>query len=453
MNLNELKHIYFIGIGGIGMSALARYFHQSGVEVSGYDKTETKLTRQLLEEGIQISFEDNIDLLPANVDLVVFTPAIPKEHLQFNYLKNKNVPVLKRSEMLGEISKDKFTIAIAGTHGKTTITSIVAHIFVTAGVKCAAFVGGVLKNYGSNFIGNSGSEVMIVEADEYDRSFLNLRPDIALVSSMDADHLDIYHSKDQLVDSFKKFASQVKKGGSLVKNVKIDINLVGQACYTYSLDKAADFYAEDVKIVNAAYQFNVRTIDAAINNLSFSIPGNHNLENVMAAVSVAKLFGVENEFIETALKTYVGVERRFETIYKDDDVVYVDDYAHHPEELKACINAAKLFYPDRKITGIFQPHLFSRTRDFADDFARSLELLDELILLEIYPAREKPIAGIDSDFLLDKVNLKNKYLFSNEELLDFVKHRNTEVLLTLGAGNIDKLVQPIKEKLIDEASH
>jgi UDP-N-acetylmuramate--alanine ligase len=452
MNLNELKHIYFIGIGGIGMSALARYFYLSGMRVSGYDKTETKLTKSLAEEGIQISYEDEIKFIPSEIDLVVYTPAIPKDHKQFNHLKEMKVPVLKRSEMLGEISKDKFTIAIAGTHGKTTITSLVAHIFVTAGIQCSAFIGGILKNYGTNFIGVPDAQVMIVEADEYDRSFLKLNPDIALVSSVDADHLDIYHSKNHLVDSFKTFANQVKKGGSLVKNSKIDIGLISKACFTYSLEEAADFYAEDVKIEDASYHFSVRTIDDVLKNLTFSIPGNHNLENVIAAISASKLYGIENKFIEAALKSYEGVERRFETILKQDECVYIDDYAHHPEELKACINAARLFYPNQKITGIFQPHLYTRTRDFADDFARSLELLDELILLEIYPAREQAIEGINATFLLNKVNLKKKHLFTNDEILDFVSRKKIEVLLTLGAGNIDKLVQPIKEKLINEAN-
>ena len=452
MNLSELKHIYFIGIGGIGMSALARYFNQSGVKVSGYDKTETRLTKLLVEEGVMINYVDEVESLPTEIDLVVYTTAIPQDHQQFNYLKEKRVPILKRSQMLGELSKDKFTIAIAGTHGKTTITSIVAHIFMTAGVQCSAFVGGILKNYGSNFIGTPESEVIIVEADEYDRSFLELNPNIALVSSIDADHLDIYHSKNNLVDSFKTFANQVKTGGSLVKNSKIDIGLISKACYTYSLEEAADFYAEDVRIEDAAYHFSVRTIDYVLRDFTFSLPGNHNLENVMAAVSVSKLFGVENKYIEAALKSYLGVERRFETIFKQDDFVYIDDYAHHPEELRACINAAKLFYPNQKITGIFQPHLYTRTRDFADDFARSLELLDELILLEIYPAREQAIEGINAAFLLNKVNLKNKHLFTNQELIDYISLKKTQVLLTLGAGNIDKLVQPIKEKLIDEAN-
>ena len=448
MNLNELKYIFFIGIGGIGMSALARYFMQKGIKVSGYDKTETKLTRLLEEEGIQIIYKDEVAEIPELIDLVIYTPAIPSDHKQFNYFKTLKTPVLKRSTLLGELSKNKFTIAIAGTHGKTTITSLVAHIFITAGIKVSAFVGGITKNYNTNFIGSADAEVVIAEADEYDRSFLTLSPDISLISSMDADHLDIYHNKMQLFESFKLFTKQGKPNSHLVVNHRLRSELGSTKYLTYNLNNRADFYGDDIAIVDAAYEFNIHTNEGIIRDLQFRIPGRHNLENVIAAVAVAKLYGIKDQFIKKALGTYIGVERRFDIIINQPDCVYIDDYAHHPEELRACIQAVREFYPEQKITGIFQPHLFSRTRDFADEFARSLELLDELILLEIYPAREKPIEGIDASFLLDKVNLKNKYLFTNEEVVSYISTSKPKILLTVGAGDIDKLVQPIKELLI-----
>lgn len=447
MNLNELRHIYFIGIGGIGMSALARYFVKLGVEVSGYDKTETKLTRALIEEGIKVVFKDEIEQIPPFVDLVVYTPAIPSGHKQFNHLKERHVPFLKRAEMLGQISNDKFTIAIAGTHGKTTITSLVAHIFTTAGINIAAFVGGILKNYQTNFIGNADAEVFIAEADEYDRSFLNLKPDIGLISAVDADHLDIYKSKSAILDSFKTFITGAKPEAKWIINEKIGDELTSLPYFKYDLETAADFRVRQLKIENCVYRFAVQTENELIRNLSFSIPGRHNLENVVGAVAIAKLYGIEDRYIQEGLQSYIGVERRFDTVVNKPGRIFIDDYAHHPEELKACIGAVREFYPDQKITGIFQPHLFSRTRDLADEFARSLEMLDELILLEIYPAREQPIEGINSSFLLKKVKLKEKQLLTKNEVLEFVPNMKPGVLLSLGAGDIDQLVNPIKNIL------
>ncbi len=450
MNLNELRHIYFIGIGGIGMSALARYFVKLGVGVSGYDKTETKLTRALMEEGIKVVFKDEIEQIPPFVDLVVYTPAIPSGHKQFNYLKERQVPFLKRAEMLGQISNDKFTSAIAGTHGKTTITSLVAHIFTTAGINIAAFVGGILKNYQTNFIGNADAEVFIAEADEYDRSFLNLKPDIGLISAVDADHLDIYKSKSAMLDSFKAFIAGAKPNAKWIINRKISSELTSLPYFKYDLETAADFRVRQLKIENYAYRFSVQTEKELINNLSFSIPGRHNLENVVGAVAIAKLYGIEDRYIQEGLQSYKGVERRFDIVVNKPGRIFIDDYAHHPEELKACIGAVREFYPDQKITGIFQPHLFSRTRDLADEFARSLEMLDELILLEIYPAREQPIEGINSSFLLKKVKLKEKQLLTKNEVLEFVSNKKPGVLLSLGAGDIDQLVNPIKNILSND---
>lgn len=443
MNLNELKHIFFIGIGGIGMSALARYFNQQKIRVTGYDKTETELINELLKEGIEICFKDEVSLIPDNIDLVVYTPAIPVDHRQFNHLKAIPIPMLKRSELLGEISQGKFTIAIAGTHGKTTISSIIPHIFKTAGIKISGFVGGISKNYQSNFIGDADAKVMIVEADEYDRSFLSLLPDISLISSMDADHLDIYGTKNHLKESFSLFAKQLKPNGTLIVNQKIGDEFIGIDHLTYGLNENSDFEVNLSEIKNHAFHFE---IDAG-EDFIFRIPGRHNLENAVAAIAVAKAYGIKDEFIKEALHSYQGVKRRFDIIVATDDRTYIDDYAHHPEELKACINAVKEFYPGQKITGIFQPHLFTRTRDFADEFARSLELLDELILLDIYPAREQELEGITSSFLLEKINLEKKQLLSNEEVLGFVAKQKPSLLLTLGAGDIDKLVKPIKERI------
>lgn len=448
MNLSELKHIYFIGIGGIGMSALARYFRSNDVRVTGYDKTKTELTSELQKEGIEIFFDDNPIHITSDVDLVVYTPAIPSSHQELSYVRKNNIQLMKRSELLGEITEGLFTIAIAGTHGKTTITSIVAHIFKQAGESISAFVGGIANNYQTNFIGEFDAKICIVEADEYDRSFLTLAPDILLISSIDADHLDVYGTKDHLVDSFNLLIKKGKKNNKLILKDRLILETDNKECYSYSLTDG-NFSSHNVEIIDGSYHFDIKTNDGIIENIRFTFPGHHNVENAVAATAIAKIFGLPDEVIKNALQTYIGVKRRFEIIVKQDDCIFIDDYAHHPEELKVCIQSVKELYPDKKITGIFQPHLFTRTRDFAEEFARSLELLDSLILLDIYPARENPIEGINSSFLLEKINLKEKYHLSRSEVLSYVEDIKPNLLLTLGAGDIDQLVEPIKNKLVN----
>lgn len=446
MNIEQLYKVYFLGIGGIGMSALVRYFMACGIEVSGYDKTNTLLTKQLESEGARIHYEDNIASIPEDLDLVIYTPAIPSKLKEYQHLLTQNIQLLKRSEVLGELTKDKFTIAVAGTHGKTTISSMIAHCFNSSNVSFAALIGGITNNYHSNFIGKANPEVFIVEADEFDRSFLTLNPDIAVISSMDADHLDVYGDKDAISDSFQLFANQIKENGSLILKSGLKIQSEDHKQWSYDLDSKANFYAKGIRIADEAY-FVELSLDNHILNLEMNYSGKHNLENLVAATAVCHLYGLKSEQIANAMSKYLGVKRRFEAIIKTEKLVYIDDYAHHPKELSACINAVKEIYPDRKITGIFQPHLYSRTRDFADEFARSLELLDEILIMDIYPAREFPIEGIDAYFLLDKIKHNQKKYLAKSEVLTCIKKLNLEVLLTLGAGDIDQLVEPLKKLL------
>ncbi len=447
MEIGQVKHMYFLGVGGIGMSALARYFNQSGVIVSGYDKTPTALTEQLQKEGIDIGFEDDPQFIPTNIELVVYTPAIPKETKLLQFIEKKKMPLYKRSQLLGEITKDKFTIAIAGTHGKTTISSMLAHIINYAGIKVMALIGGIVNSYDTNFIGDVNGGVFVVEADEYDRSFLTLHPNIALISSVDADHLDIYGSKKQLLESFELFAKNIKSNGELILKKGLSVKHDGIKSHTYSLTDEANFNCSRFEIGDGSYIIDLKLEDAIIKNIKFKTPGRHNVENAVAAASIASLYGLTTDQIKSGLESYPGVKRRFEIVLENEDFVYIDDYAHHPEELKACISSVNELYPEKKITGIFQPHLFSRTRDFVDEFARSLELLDEVIIMDIYPARETPIEGINAQFLLDKINLKRKFYMSKEEIPSFVVAQKPEVLLTLGAGSIDQLVEPLKQML------
>jgi UDP-N-acetylmuramate--alanine ligase len=467
MNFENIKYIYFLGIGGIGMSALARYFNAMGKSVSGYDRIQTTLTDELVAEGIAIHYEDNIDLInselrtPGSAILIVWTPALPKDCSELNYFQKNNYTIKKRSEVLGMITAQTFTIAVAGTHGKTTTSSLIAHILKFSNVDCTAFLGGITQNYGSNFLlseklGNPKKKskikpITIVEADEYDRSFLTLHPDIAVITSTDADHLDIYGDQKKMEQSYSQFANQVKDGGVLIIKKGIDKILVieksGKKLLTYSLHQSSDYYARKIAIKKGQYIFDVVTPDQAIRGIVLGIPGRHNIENAVAAVAVAQHMNVFSGNIKNALAAFKGVKRRFEYHIKTDKLVYIDDYAHHPEELRACISAVKEMYPSKKITGIFQPHLFTRTRDFANEFARSLELLDDLILLDIYPAREKPIEGVTSEMLLEKIKSKNKKLVHKKELMNEVLGRELEVLVTLGAGDIDTFIEPIKREL------
>jgi len=458
MDLKKIHTVYFIGIGGIGMSAIARYFKTQGKCVAGYDKTKTSLTDELLIEGMDVHFNDDLSLLnpetreainhKENV-LVVYTPAVPKDHSELHYFKNNGYTIKKRAEVLGLITSNTFTIAVGGTHGKTTTSSIIAHLLKSSGHSIAAFLGGITQNYDTNFLISENPEYVVVEADEYDRSFLTLHPDIAVITSMDPDHLDIYNDDAHVKESFNLFAQQVKPGGRLIISVKAGKNLkpVDRIVSSYSVTDEGDYYASEIKIVNGIYHFNLHTSSGIISNLAVGLPGLHNVENAVAAAAVAQSLNLTNEQIIAGLKSFKGVKRRFDYQIKSKNLIYIDDYAHHPEELKACINSVRELYPDKKITGVFQPHLFSRTRDFADGFAKSLELLDEIILLEIYPARELPIEGINSSWLLDKINSKHKIISSKDELVKELSKRHLEVVLTLGAGDIDTLVEPIREQL------
>lgn len=458
MQILDYKLYYFLGIGGIGMSALARYFNHYGKTVYGYDKTATSLTLELEKEKIPCHYSEDVELLkkilsnykPEEV-LVVYTPAVPKNHDEYVYLTSNNYTIKKRSEVLGEITKQFKTIAIAGTHGKTTTTTLVTHLLKTAGINCYAFMGGISKNYGTNLLlGNPNDKdaYLVVEADEYDRSFLTLFPQIAVITSVDADHLDIYGNKDAMHESYVLFSKQVKKEGVLIvkKNVDNELKLTDKRLI-YSLNLNTGYCAESVHVENGEFHYDIKSEVESINGVTIGLPGLHNVENSIAAVAVAQQLGVKAEKIKEALRSFQGVKRRFDYRVKTSKLIYVDDYAHHPEELKAAIGAAKQLYPDKKVTGIFQPHLFTRTRDFADGFAESLDLLDECILLEIYPARELPIEGVTSQMLLDKMKSKQKQVVKKENLMAFLQDKPLEVLMTMGAGDIDKFVQPIEELL------
>lgn len=450
MNFNNIHTVYLLGIGGIGMSALARYFNAMGKDVCGYDKTETTLTQELISEGIEIHFEENLNKIKGDKEdtLVIYTPAVPKEHKEYQYFLSNGFTVKKRSEVLGEITRNSFTIAVAGTHGKTTTSSIVAHLLTQSKKGCNAFLGGITQNYNSNLLLNPGSNITVVEADEYDRSFLTLFPDVAIVTSMDADHLDIYGDKKSIEESFILFTKQVKNGGKLIykKGLPLPDEITSDA-YSYSAATGADFYAENIRVEKGKFVFDFKSKIEHVDNVKLITPGRHNVENSVAALAAAQLAGASADELKSAIENFKGVKRRFEFHIGENNLVFIDDYAHHPEELKACISAIKELYPSRKVSGIFQPHLYSRTRDFVDEFASSLDLLDECILLNIYPARELPIKGVTSQIIMDKMRLKNKFLLSKEELLDFVSKSDFQVLLTMGAGDIDMLVEPIKNTL------
>lgn len=450
MDLLKLNKVYFLGIGGIGMSALARWFANNGTHIFGYDKTKTKLTEELSKENMQIHYDDNPDLIPEDIELIVYTPAIPKENKEYQFLTNSGIPFLKRSKVLGLISEIYYTIAVSGTHGKTTISSIIAHILNYNNEKLTAFVGGICNNFNSNLVVSNNSNVMVAEADEYDKSFLNLSPDIIIVSSTDADHLDIYGDKNYMLSTFKEFTKKLPEAGHLILNKKVE-ELKGNQnnTYTYSYQGNSLFTSENIRYNDNEVLFDLKIESKLYKDFSLKIPGQHNVENATAAIAAAYIYGLEIPQIKEAVAEYSGVQRRFD-IKHTGKQIYIDDYAHHPEELKACIKAARNMNKGKKITGVFQPHLYSRTRDFANEFAKSLELLDEIILIDIYPAREKPIEGINSKYLLSLINKKDKYFVEKEDLLAFISEKKPEVLLTLGAGNIDKFVEPIN-KLLKES--
>ena len=443
-------NIYFIGIGGIGMSALARYFNARGAKVSGYDKTETPLCKQLSAEGINIHYEDNIGLIDKDAQVIVYTPAIPKGHKEYNYYLQHNYTVVKRSDILGAITSSSFNICIAGTHGKTTTSTMVAHILRHSGYGCNAFLGGIAVNYNSNFFA-SERNVCVVEADEYDRSFLKLSPDVAIISSMDPDHLDIYGTAENMEQAFIDFSDKIKPGGLLISKygLKRSSDLKTANHITYDLqNENAGVHTSNIKMDNGSYQFDVKMKDWLLKDVVLNMGGLHNIENITAAITVAHHLKIEDEKIKAAVADFKGVKRRFEYIIKNEKIIYIDDYAHHPEELRALITGAKTLFSNKKCTVIFQPHLFSRTKDLADGFAEVLDLADEVILLPIYPARELPMEGVSSEMIVSRMKNKNAIVLSKEKLVEKIKNNKTVLLITAGAGDIDTLVAPIKEILI-----
>jgi UDP-N-acetylmuramate--alanine ligase len=463
--------VYFLGIGGIGMSALARYFNHKGIKVSGYDKTPTVLTRQLEAEGMAVHYIDDVKLIDRDAKIIVYTPAIPASHSELNYYRDNNYTLKKRSEVLGMITRDRFNICVAGTHGKTTTSAMVAHILRDSGYGCTAFLGGIATNYNSNFWSQSpslsGSEnknVCVVEADEYDRSFLQLSPDIAVITSMDADHLDIYGTEKNMQDAFVAFTSGIKPGGLLIskKGLVRSADFVATYKKLYSsTDTDANIHAQNIIIKNGRYYFDVWLNDRIIKDVELNMGGMHNIENVIAAIAVAAHLQIDEDKIKKAVAGFAGVKRRFEYIIRSHTSsgeavmaepsqpgpVFIDDYAHHPEELRALIKSAKELYPAKKCTVVFQPHLYSRTKDLAEGFAEVLSLADEIILLPVYPARELPIPGVSSQLILDKITIHKSWIKEKEELLQWVKEHEIELLITSGAGDIDTLIEPLKQIL------
>lgn len=444
------SNIYFIGIGGIGMSAIARYYNTKGFKVSGYDKTPSELTHALEAEGMEIHYEDNTDFVPKNVEetLVVYTPAIPHDMGELVYVQQNGYRVVKRSRMLGEISEGQRCLAVAGTHGKTTTSTLLAHIFQHSGEGCSAFLGGISKNYDTNLL-VSENDVIVAEADEFDRSFLQLHPEIAVITSMDADHLDIYGDSAHINEAFKAFASQVS--GTVITKYGLDINASDTQAkvlrYSYD-DPRADFHASEIIVDECGYfTFTLNTPDGKIEGCKVGIPGWINVENGIAAAAIALTYGIEPEKIKAALEAFLGVRRRFDIHLNTPECSYIDDYAHHPKEIAAAISSMRNIFPGRKLTAVFQPHLYTRTRDFANEFAESLSMVDKLILLDIYPAREEPIPGVTSEIIFRNVTAPQKVLITKEELMDYLAGEQIELLVTFGAGNIDRYISPITQML------
>lgn len=455
MNVNTITAVYFVGAGGIGMSALIRYFLSKGKRVAGYDKTPSDLTEQLNREGAEIHYEDNIASIPEVFrnpaeTLVVYTPAVPESHTELTYFRTNGFEVMKRARVLGEITNCTRGLCVAGTHGKTTTSSMLAHILKQSPVDCNAFLGGILKNYESNLMLSDRSDLTVIEADEFDRSFHCLTPYMAVITAADPDHLDIYGTPEAYRESFEKFTSLIRPDGCLLIRKGVDITpqlQPGVKVYTYSATEGGDFHAENVQIGGGDIIFDFVGPDIRIPEVRLGVPVKVNIENGVAAMAVAWLNGVNAEDMKKAMATFAGPRRRFDFHLKTDSIVLIDDYAHHPAELKASIVSVKELYAGRKVTGIFQPHLYTRTRDFADDFAASLSLLDELILLDIYPAREEPIPGVTSRIIFDKVTILSKTLCTKEELTGIVAAGKYDVVLMIGAGNIDRLVEPVREIL------
>ena len=456
--LSTITQIYFLGIGGIGMSALARYFKHAGFAVSGYDRTETALSAALAAEGIAVHYADDPEFVASTLNketcLVVLTPAVPADLAERVYLEQAGFTIKKRSQVLGLICDEARTCAVAGTHGKTTVSTMTAHLLKSSSLDCSAFLGGISKNYQTNLLLSANSDWMVAEADEFDRSFLQLHPDFAVITSMDADHLDIYGNHQAILDSFHAFVGQVKAGGAVVVKKGLDIRAAHNPAikiYSYSRTEEADFWAGDVRLVDEAYQFDLHHPKGIIRDMQLNYPGLLNVENAVAASALALLAGVEEADIKAAVATYQGVKRRFDIRFRNKEYILIDDYAHHPEELKATISSVKAMFAGRWVTGIFQPHLYSRTNDFAAGFARELSCLDELFLLDIYPAREKPVPGVSSSLIFDQVKSTNKHLLAKAELMHCAGRFKPGVILMMGAGDIDTFVEPVARYLESKA--
>ena len=452
IDFTTIERIYFLGAGGIGMSALARYFNALGKKVAGYDKTPSSLTDQLIKEGMDIHFDDSVENIPESFrkkggTLIVITPAIPDDHTELGYFMANSFILLKRAEVLGLITRNRKTVAIAGTHGKTTVTTMISWIMSHTRESCSAFLGGISKNFNNNLVLNLQSEWIVAEADEYDRSFLQLHPYAAVVTAMDADHLDVYGNLEELHKSFGRFMDQINSNGFLILKKGLPVNTSDLYCrvFTYSMNEKADYYASGIRLNKDVYTFDINTPAGIMRSVSLSQPGLLNIENAVAAVAVTHRLGCGEGIIRDSLGTFSGSQRRFDYIIKTDSIVFIDDYAHHPKEIEATVRSIKDLYPGKRITGVFQPHLYSRTRDLAIEFARSLSLLDELILLEIYPAREKPIRGISAETILRHVTIKDKIMCRKSALVDILKRKHVEVLVTMGAGDIDRYIEPIKK--------
>ncbi len=450
LDLTTIKKVYFIGIGGIGMSALARYFKTQGKSVSGYDRTETTLTKQLVAEGIPVHYDEDINRAPKDAEMVVYTPAVPAEHAELVYYRENNYPLYKRSDVLGLITKSSFNICVAGTHGKTTVSTMIAHILRHSGYGCNAFLGGISVNYDTNFWSNANN-VCVVEADEYDRSFLKLSPDIAIITAIDADHLDIYGTEAAMQEAFIEFSGKVKPGGLLLSKfgIKRGSELTTEDHQTYSVQNdSADIYGSNIRLKDGSYEFDMMMKDSMLDNVKLNMGGMHNVENSIVAMAVAQRLNIEPAKIKAAVADFKGVKRRFEYIIKTKQLVFIDDYAHHPEELRALITGAKALFSGKRCTVVFQPHLYSRTRDLAQEFSSVLDLANEVILLPLYPARDLPIKGVSSNMILDGMYNDNKHLMDKDELLEWVKTHEVELFITAGAGDIDTLVEPLKKILL-----
>lgn len=450
VDLNAFKKIYFLGIGGIGMSALARYFKLKGFEVSGYDKTPSPLTDTLVEEGILIHFDDLGEAIGKQIDkvetLVVFTPAIPKDMLEYVFILEQEFTILKRAQILGLITHNSKGLCVAGTHGKTTTSTMLAHILFSSSLQCNAFLGGISTNYNTNFIASTSSDLTVIEADEFDRSFLQLNPFASIITACDPDHLDIYGDEETFLQGFQEYANLINQDGLLV--IKKGLPLTSQASViTYSLMEDADFKGANLRYVNGMQIMDVVFEGHIWNDISLGLPGIHNAENALACIALCVFLGLSETEIRHGLNTFSGVKRRFEYHIRTTDIIYIDDYAHHPTELKALIDSVRLLYPTKQVSLIFQPHLFSRTNDFMEGFAQQLSQVDDLYLLPIYPAREKPMPGVTSDVLLAKITAKSKRLIAKEELVEAFELTSNQVVLTVGAGDIDRLVKPLKEKI------